>query len=788
LFFGAGVAMRWFRKLRSHFQKRRPHRRRGVLFKPQMLEPRLALSGAPPLATNEAYVAPLDAPLQTSAPGVLANDVDPEGDLLTAQLFSTTTHGTLSLSADGAFTYVPNPGFTGVDSFAYRVFDGTNASELAAATLFVGLSDPPPAVDLDGSDSTSTGLDFSAQFTEGGPPAAIAAADASLSSDSAALVSLQATIDNRLDGANERLSADTTGTQIAAVYDAGAGRLTLSGLDSADHYLQVLKTITYQNDSHDPKTQTRQISVVVDDGAALSEPAVAHIAVIAVNDPPAATDDAWTTAADALLSENTHGVLANDSDPEDDPLTAVLVSGPQHGVLHLAADGSFAYTPATGFSGTDTFVYQASDGVARSAPATVTIRVTAPVLSEPTATNDVYQTASGVALTTAAPGVLTNDLSADGESLSAILVSPPLHGTLTLHADGSFDYAPDAGYGGMDGFSYQARQGEQSSDVASVTITVEAASSSALPTATADRYLIGSTNRLVQSSDSVLSNDGPGGGTLTATLVASPEHGSLVLNAEGTFSYTADASFRGIDHFSYRVANGSGDATAEVELVSRPAELVRKLYQDELQRDPDLAAWEDWTDQLTHGEKTLDQIAAALLNSDEYLNLSIRQFYQDYLHREADQAAVDYWRDEVWRTSGGPDKVLIGILSSPELRQAAGTTGGAWVTELYRRYLHREPEQQGYDYWTGHLADGSMDYRQVARGFVISAENDRNMADGWYSLYLGRTTTPQEQAELVTALLVGDAKRQEAAQEHIVAGAEYQSTPPQPNSNVAQRE
>ncbi len=128
------------------------------------------------------------------------------------------------------------------------------------------------------------------------------------------------------------------------------------------------------------------------------------------------------------------------------------------------------------------------------------------------------------------------------------------------------------------------------------------------------------------------------------------------MHADGTFSYQADASFRGIDHFTYRVANGdgNGDATAEVELVSQPAELVRKLYQDELQRDPDLAAWEDWTDQLTHGEKTLDQIAAALLNSDEYLNLTIRQFYQDFLYREADQAAVDYWRDEVGALAAAP--------------------------------------------------------------------------------------------------------------------------------------
>lgn len=755
---------------------------------PQTLETRLALSGAPPVATNEAYVAPFDAPLQTPAPGVLANDVDPEGDSLSAQLFSNTAHGTLSLSADGSFTYVPEAGFKGVDSFIYRVFDGTSASDLAAATLYVGLSDPPPAVDLDGNGGTSGGLDYSTQFTEGGPPAAIAAGDALLSSESGTLISLQATIANRRDGADERLTADTTGTQLQAVYDAGAGRLRLSGLDSVEHYLQVLKTIAYQDNSQHPDTQTRQISVVADDGAAQSEPAVADVAVVAVNDPPTAADDAWTTPADALLSVNAPGVLANDSDPEGDSLTAVLSIGPQHGSLHLAADGSFAYTPATGFSGTDEFVYQANDGVAASAPATVTIRVTAPVLSAPTAANDVYQTASGVALDVPAAGVLANDHAADGESLAAQQVSPPLHGALVFHADGSFEYAPEAGFSGMDGFSYQALQGEQSSDVASVTIDVAAASSSALPTATGDAYLIGSTNRQVQSADSVFSNDGAGGAALTATVVASPEHGSLVLNADGTFSYMAGASFRGIDRFSYRAANGSGDSTAEVELVSQPAELIRKLYQDVLQRDPDLPTWEDWTDQLTHGQTTLDQIAAELLNSDAYLNLTIRQFYRDYLHREADQAAVDYWRKEVWRASGGPDDVLVGILSSPELRQSSGATDGAWVTELYRRFLHREPEQQGYDYWSGHLADGSMGYRQVARGFVVSAENDRNMSDNWYSHYLGRAIAPQEQTDLMAQLLAGDARRQELAQEHIVAGTEYQSTPAQPNADIAVRE
>ncbi len=444
-----------------------------------MLEPRLALSGSATVGDERSVLAPLDAPLQAPAPGVLANDVDPEGDSLSAQLFSSTAHGTLSLSADGSFTYIPDAGFTGVDSFAYRVFDGTSNSELAAATLFVGLSDPPPAVDLDGNDSASTGLDFNTQFTEGDPPAAIAATAASLSSDAGTLISLQATIINRLDGSDERLAADTSGTQIKAVYDAGAGRLTLSGLDSVEHYLQVLKTITYQNDSQNPNTQTRQISVVVDGGAAQSEPAVAHVAVIAVNDPPTAVDDAWTTTAGA-------------------PSTPALwrVSQRRRSRRRSAHGGSCECSGARRLAPRRRwfFCLHARDGFFRNrhvrlpgqrrrrreAPATVTIRVTAAATSAPAATNDVYQTPSGVALNTTAPGVLANDSPGDGENLLALLVSQPLHGTLVLHADGSFDYVPDAGFSGMDGFSYQAIQGEQASDVASVTITVAAASSSAL--------------------------------------------------------------------------------------------------------------------------------------------------------------------------------------------------------------------------------------------------------------------------------------------------------------------
>ena len=82
---------------------------------------------------------------------------------------------------------------------------------------------------------------------------------------------------------------------------------------------------------------------------------------------------------------NAPGVLGDDSDPDDDPLSAVLVSGPSHGTLTLNGNGSFRYTPAGNFTGSDSFSYRANDGTLTSNPATVTISVTA-VNDSPTVT------------------------------------------------------------------------------------------------------------------------------------------------------------------------------------------------------------------------------------------------------------------------------------------------------------------------------------------------------------------------------------------------------------------
>lgn len=107
-----------------------------------------------------------------------------------------------------------------------------------------------------------------------------------------------------------------------------------------------------------------------------SDTATVTVTITGVNDAPTVVDDSYTTASTAPL---TRGVLDNDSDVDGDALTATLVTGndADKGTLVFNSDGTFTYTPKADFSGTDSFTYEASDGVLTS-PGTVTITVNAP--------------------------------------------------------------------------------------------------------------------------------------------------------------------------------------------------------------------------------------------------------------------------------------------------------------------------------------------------------------------------------------------------------------------------
>ncbi len=191
-----------------------------------------------------------------------------------------------------------------------------------------------------------------------------------------------------------------------------------------------------------------------------------------VNDPLTATGESYNTQEDMMLDVDAPGVLFNDTDPQDDSLTAVLDTDVTDGTLIFNADGSFSYDPDLNFNGVDSFTYHASDGTNYSNTVTVTITVN-PEADPPTATADSYNTPEETLLTVVLPGILSNDTDPDGDSLTAELVlDSTAGGNLVLSADGSFTYDPDPGFVGTDSFTYRASDGTNYSNTVTVTINV----------------------------------------------------------------------------------------------------------------------------------------------------------------------------------------------------------------------------------------------------------------------------------------------------------------------------
>jgi hypothetical protein len=192
------------------------------------------------------------------------------------------------------------------------------------------------------------------------------------------------------------------------------------------------------------------------------------------NRAPIAAADAFSVAGGQPLVAPT--VLANDGDPDGNPITAVKTSDPAHGTVALAADGTFTYTPQGAFKGTDSFTYRDRDSAPvngaplDSAPVTVSISVGN---TPPTAADDAYGVVNGEALI--GPSVLANDSDPNGDALTAVLASGPAHGTLTLAPGGTFSYTPDPSFSGRDAFTYRAFDGTDSSPVVTAMIDVSPA-------------------------------------------------------------------------------------------------------------------------------------------------------------------------------------------------------------------------------------------------------------------------------------------------------------------------
>ena len=322
---------------------------------------------------------------------------------------------------------------------------------------------------------------------------------------------------------------------------------------------------------------TDRFRITVDDGhggvKTVALTATIAPAQVVTNNPPVANNDSYSTAEDAALNVTGPGILGNDTDADGNTLIAGSIVGPSHGSLSVFNDGSFSYIPNANFNGTDSFTYKATDGTATSASATVTITVT-PVNDAPVANNESYSTAEDTALNVTGPGILGNDTDVDSANLTATKVTDPAHGTVTVNANGSFTYTPNANYNGADSFTYRTSDGTATSTAATVNLTVTAVNDA--PVATGDSYTTTRDVPLTVSGPGLLANDTDvDSANLTATKVTDPAHGTVTVNANGSFTYTPNANYSGADSFTYRVSDGTAaSAAATVSLTVTPVVVV----------------------------------------------------------------------------------------------------------------------------------------------------------------------------------------------------------------------
>ena len=196
---------------------------------------------------------------------------------------------------------------------------------------------------------------------------------------------------------------------------------------------------------------------------------------------PVASNDSYTVNENNILDIAAPGILANDTAAAGKTLTAGLASNVKNGTLILNSTGSFIYVPDLNFHGIDHFKYVANDGTVSSNIANVTIIVKM-INHAPIARNDAYSVNENATLTIGGRGVLANDTDADGNTLTAVLVTNVLNGVLALNQNGNFTYAPNPNFHGIDSFTYKASDGVVTSNTTTATITVNQISPSPPPT------------------------------------------------------------------------------------------------------------------------------------------------------------------------------------------------------------------------------------------------------------------------------------------------------------------
>jgi LPXTG-motif cell wall-anchored protein len=452
-----------------------------------------------PIALDDAATTTYDTAVTTD---VLGNDTDANGDALVVVAVGAAPSGTTVFTARDV-TYTPGPGFSGTDAFTYTVTDP--GGHRATATVRVTVGNAPPVF-------TSAASNSSQALRPGDTPTAVQAVDPNVG---------DTVTYSTADPLPAGVSLNADGTFTGTVRAAGTFSVTVTATDGKPG----------GSTSHALVLTVLQVGpVAVDDGAGTP-----YLAAVDVD------------------------VLANDSDPNGDPLTVTGAGPAANGAVTFTPTG-VTYTPRSGFSGTDTFSYSVSDGVTTAA-ASVTVTVgNAPPAFTAAPTNQRQVVEPGA---TPVPVTATDP---NGDPLTYTLVGGALPAGMVLAADGSFS-GPARAAGDFP-VTVAVTDGNGGRDTTALVLTVP----NRAPVAVADTA---STATDTPVSTAVTANDSdPNGDGLSVTGVTAPAHGTVTFSG-GSTTYTPATGYAGPDSFDYTVGDtGSpslpATATVSVDVGNAP--------------------------------------------------------------------------------------------------------------------------------------------------------------------------------------------------------------------------
>jgi uncharacterized repeat protein (TIGR01451 family) len=423
---------------------------------------------------------------------VLANDSDANGDALTVTAVTGAVHGTTSIIG-ATIGYLPDGGWSGDEVLQYSLSDGTSTvtGQLTVTTSSCGPTANGFSLPVAG--GTSTSIDV---LTHTSDPD-----DAGSLTVTTSLTATHGTVTVTLSG--------------AVLYTPNAG---YAGPDS----------FTYTVTDADNNTATATVTLTV------------------ANQTPDARDDG-AVASGAAGSPVTVHVLANDTDPNSDPLTITSVSTPSQGTVAIVA-GKVVYTPTATYTGPDSFTYTISDGNGGADTATVTVDVRN---RAPNATPDTATTPVAIATTIDA---LANDDDPDSEtvSLASVQATSADGGTVTVMVDGTFSYVSGDGFTGTDTFTYTVVDPRGATDTGTVTVTVTNANP------VAPDLSISTPGDTAVDVDLFAGVTDADGHTVHVDSAGPASPGTVALDAAGLATYTPDPGFVGTDSFGYVVSDGQG--------------------------------------------------------------------------------------------------------------------------------------------------------------------------------------------------------------------------------------